>query len=434
MTPTFVLGGGVAGLTAALLLRDRDHAVHLLEAHGWLGGRAASFRDKQTGVWFDNGPHVMLGCYRAMRSLLRRIGSEGRFDAAPSLRLAYRTAAGRAARLRLLPVPAPLAFGPALMALPLGLGGRLRALRGLAAVLRHAPADWTLQQWLEHKGQRGAPTSFLWQPMSRAIMNAEPHEVSAELLLSTLREAFLGSAAAAAFWTPKEPWAEIMAPAAAALSQLGIEIRTGAQVRGFDCAAGAITGLRLGDGSTVAVPEDAQVVSAMPWHALARLLETPMPFAGLQPSPIVSAFFELDADVAPLPDDGPITCLVDGAPFHFLYRTPGAPLRHFALLSGGNREFDGMAVAAIEQAARVQLGRHYPSFDAQSRARVRIGKEAKATFVGAPAALPLQPRPGRLEPGPRNLWVCGDWTACGLPSTLEGAARSAEQMVAAFGG
>lgn len=432
MKPAFVLGGGVAGLAAAFGLCERGYRPILLEAHHWLGGRACSFRDKVTGAWFDNGPHVMLGCYAAMRALLRRIGSEDGFDRAPSLRLGYRAVGGGAAQLRLLRLPAPLAFAPALLRLPLGFGGRLRALRGLGAVLRPAPPQQTLQQWIERKHQRGTPTSYLWQPMSRAIMNAEPDAVAAELLLSTLREAFLGSAAAAAFWTPRLPWAQVFAPAAAALAQHGGTVRLSTPVRGLQCRDGVVAALQLGDDSMLAVPAGAPVVSALPWHALARLLPAPAPpFARLQGAPIVSAFVTLAEEVPPLPDDGPITCLVDGDPFHFVCRTPGAPARQFALLSGGNRAFDGMALAAMQQAARQQLQRHYPQFDAQCRAHVRISKEARATFVGAPAALALRPRPGPMPQGPRNLLLCGDWTDCGLPSTLEGAARSAAAMLAA---
>jgi hypothetical protein len=64
---------------------------------------------------------------------------------------------------------------------------------------------------------------------------------------------------------------------------------------------------------------------------------------------------------------------------------------------------------------------------------VRIRKEQRATFLAAPGTAARRPRPGRLPGGPTNLRLCGDWTATGLPATLEGAARSAEIMLREFG-
>jgi len=428
----FVLGGGVAGLCAAFGLRDRGLQVRLLEAHGWLGGRVCSFRDRRTGVLFDNGPHVLLGCYRAMRALLARLHSEHRFAVGNGLRVAYRCAGGRSARLRLPGLPVPLALPPALLLLPLGAGGRLRALWGLWSALRGAPPSWTLQQWIDRKGQRGAPAAFFWTPLCRAIMNVEPAAASAALFLRTLRAAFGGRAAAGALWAPVQPWGELVGAAAERqLQQEGIAVHKGARITGLVLDGGLVTALRLGDGTAITVTAADTVVSALPWHALAPLLDPPAPpFARLQPSPLVTIHFELAGGAVPPPDDGPLVVLVDGEPFHFLYRTPGAPPGRFALLAGGNRALDGLPVLEIERLARAQLVRYYPQFDSAVPAGTRVAKEARATFIAAPAALAARPRPGRLPGGPRNLLVCGDWTDCGLPATLEGAARSAELLLA----
>ncbi|MBK8097551.1 MAG: FAD-dependent oxidoreductase [Planctomycetes bacterium] len=428
----FVLGGGVAGLTAALGLRERGLQVTLLESHGWLGGRAFSFVDKATGERLDNGPHAMLGCYGAMRRLLRALGTEGQFARGRSLTVAYRTAAGRASRLRLWPLPVPVAMPWALAAVPLGSGGKLRAVRGLLGVLQGAPADETVASWLARRGQLGTPDAFFWRPLCRAIMNVEPAEASAQLFLATLREAFTGSAAGGAFWLPQRPWGEIVGDAAEReLPRRGIDVRLHARVEGLEVVGDRVVRIALADGG-LPVGADDVVVSAMPWQALGRLLGEP-PFASLSSSPIVSIWFRFAAPVAAVPDEGPMVALVDGDPFHFLFRRPGAPLTDFWLLAGGNRAFDGMRVDAIEQAARVQLARHYPGFATGVAAQVRVAKEARATFVPSPAALRLRPPPGRLVGGPANLLVAGDWTACGLPSTLEGAARSGEAVVGRVG-
>lgn len=427
----FVLGGGVAGIAAAFGLRDRGCSVTLLESRRWLGGRAFSSPDPVTGWQLDNGPHVMLGCYRAMRALLRRIGSEDAFQQDRRLVMTSRDTKGTVVRLALSGLPVPLAMPLALLRLPLPFGARLRALRGMVATLRAAPPSWSLAEWFARRGQEGAPDAWLWRPLCRAIMNVEPELASAADFLATLRIAFAGSAAAAAFWVPKRPWSECVGePALRALRAEGVDVRCGARVARLSSSSELVTAIELVGDQRIVVAAADLVVSALPWFALREVLPPGVPgVAHVASSPIVSAYFETAVDAPPLPDDGPVVALVDGDPFHFVLRTPGTDARRFALLSGGGRVFDGMAVEAIADLARTQVERHYAGWIGGRGATVRVRKEQHATFVAGPGTRAWRPAPGRVVGGPSNLRVCGDWTDTGLPATLEGAARSAERMV-----
>lgn len=426
-----VLGGGVAGLTAAFGLADRGHRVSLLESRPRCGGRAFSTPDKVLGRPIDNGFHVMLGCYRAMRGLCQRLGTERGFQQDERLEMRYRFAGGRGTSLSLSRLPVPLAMPWGVLRLGVGFGARLRALVGMGSVLLGAPASWTFAEWLRRRWQRGAPDDVLWRPLCRAVMNCEPEEASASQFLATLREAFLGSASSAAFWVPKQTWGELIGdPAPAALEAAGVSLRTGARVQQLEVRDGRVAAVVLVGGERLEVGVDDLVVSALPWFALTRALgaAAPAPFGALQSAPIVTAYFDV-ADGVPPPDEGPVVALVGAAPFHFVLRTPGDDPRRFALLSGGDRAFDGMSVDEIVAIARQQVAGYYDGVDVQ-RAVVRVRKEQHATFVPSPDSASLRPRPGRLVGGPENLLVCGDWTATGFPATLEGAARSGEALVA----
>jgi zeta-carotene desaturase len=420
-----VLGGGVAGIAAAFLLRDRGFAVALLEAHRWLGGRAFSlpargFRDAP-----DNGPHVMLGCYEHMRRLLRRLGTEDAFAVARTMRLLLRDPHGRESRLVLPPLPTPLAMPLALCRLR-GLAARERvaALRGMAAALRAPPGAQTLAQWIACHRQDGGPRRYLWEPLCRAILNAEPDVVAADLFVATLRRAFAGRAANAAIWLPKKPWSAIIdGPAQARLAAEGIELRTGARVASLDTDSGRIAGVTLDGGERIPVGSDDLVVSALPWHAIARLVPELAVAERIAASPLVSIWFEFDRDLTLPPD--PLVALVDGTPFHFMVRRPGAAPNAFALLAGGSHVAPD--VAAVEALARAQIARHFPECALPGAGRVRVAKEARATILAAPGI--ERPAPGRVC-GLANLRACGDWTATGLPSTLEGAAMSAHAALA----
>lgn len=430
-----VIGAGVAGLHAALLLADRGFEVALHEARPRLGGRAFTLPRERGGMECDNGPHVILGCYRDFRQLLRRIGSEHCFEFAPALHVAYRRADGRASALTLSRLPIPVAMPLALARTGMTLGARLRALRGMVGVLLGCAPDLTLQQWLDRSGQHGDPAALLWVPLCRALMNAEPAEVQARIFLRTLREAFRFGAAGGAIALPRTTWGEVLdGPAVAALGRAGVALHTGSRITGIEVRDGAVCNLRLADGSSTAVEAADLVVSAVPWHALAALDGlAPRTTPALASSPIVSVWFRMrSAADAPAPAED-LLALVDGDPFHFLVRRPGGDPRDFAVLAGGCRALDGMPVAGIRAAAEQQLVRHLPGFDPAAVAEAHVTKEAHATFVAAVGSESSRPRPGPMIDGPANLVVCGDWTDCGLPATLEGAARSARIALAAIG-
>jgi hypothetical protein len=215
----------------------------------------------------------------------------------------------------------------------------------------------------------------------------------------------------------------------------GVEVRFGARVTRLWIHSELVTTFELMDGErTVLAPEDL-VVSALPWFVLRDLLPHALPQLGeVASSPIVSAYFETAVGAPPLPDEGAVVALVDGDPFHFVLRTPGGDARRFALLSGGGRVFDGMAVEAIAELARSQIERHYAGWTGARGAVVRVRKEQHATFVAGPGARAWRPVPGRVAGAPLNLLVCGDWTDTGLPATLEGAVRSAEQLLRGLDG
>ncbi|MEZ6037986.1 MAG: hydroxysqualene dehydroxylase HpnE [Planctomycetota bacterium] len=432
----YVLGGGVAGLTAAFALADRGFAVELLESRPRLGGRAFSTDDKVTGQRLDNGAHVMLGCYTSTRRLLRRLGTEQHFQQDRRLELAYRSLVPtpRTLRLKLSRLPVPLAMPLALLGMDLSLGTRLRALRGMLTTVLGAPPDRSLAQWFDRRKQRGEPAAYLWEPLCRAVMNVEPEAAQAMDFLATLREAFSGKAAAAAFWIPLRPWGELFGdPAPQALAAAKVALHTGARVTGLEVHEHFVTAIHTGDGGRREIAPRDVVVSAMPWHALAGVLHERFrqPFAQLASAPIVTVYCALREGAKSPPDEGPVVALVDGAPFHFLLRRPGEPSGRFALLSGGDRSLDGSTVGDITARAAKQLRRYYPDADLDG-ATMRVRKEQHATFVAGPGSHKRRPEPGRLTPVAGNLWVCGDWTATGLPATLEGAARSGEEVVAAI--
>lgn len=423
-----VLGGGVAGITAAFLLRDRGFAVELHEAHRGLGGRAFTLPARPGEPPIDNGPHVILGCYDAFSRLLNRLGTARHFAPASRLSLAYRERDGRASSLRLLPGPVPLTFPLALLCTrALSMRDRLRAARGLIAATRVPVDGASLAQWLARHGQDGGPRRVLWDPLCRAIANAEAEEIDAALMLATLKRAFGGSGRRAAILIPDAPWSAILGePALASLRANGVGVEFASRIDAIEVDGGAVVALRVANGVRRAIARDDLVVSALPWHALARALPGVTAAAKLDGKPMLSVAFWCDHDPG-LPADL-LIALVDGEPFHFFCRRAGDPPDRFALISGGARGLDGIPTEAIVERALAQLVRAFPGARLASGVHARVSMESRATLWPRPGESALRPRPGPVD-GIGNFVLAGDWTATGLPSTLEGAALSAESAI-----
>ncbi|MDE2726339.1 MAG: hydroxysqualene dehydroxylase HpnE, partial [Gemmatimonadota bacterium] len=189
-----IIGGGFAGLAAAIRLCDAGYSVTLLERRQQLGGRTFSFTDPVTGDTVDNGQHLLMKCYRETLDFLERIGARDDVVFQSQFRIDFRHADGGAYTLRFpsfLPVPLNL------------LSGFLRfgavhwtdipPLRKIVAEL-HKDLDTglTVDAWLDHCGQKPRMRRAFWDPLCIAALNQRPQNASARYLQAVLREAFLG--------------------------------------------------------------------------------------------------------------------------------------------------------------------------------------------------------------------------------------------------
>lgn len=110
MATIAVVGGGAAGLTAALALRQKDHVVTLFEASDRVGGVMRSERSE--GFLADLGPNSMLAPPPMVQALLRDLDlTRERVDSPPAARRRYVVRDGR-------PLPMP-ASGTAFLTTPL---------------------------------------------------------------------------------------------------------------------------------------------------------------------------------------------------------------------------------------------------------------------------------------------------------------------------
>jgi squalene-associated FAD-dependent desaturase len=457
-----VVGGGLAGLSAALLAADAGAEVVLLEAKPRLGGLTTSF--SRGDMWVDTGQHVFLRCCTAYRSLLGRLGVTHLTTLQPRLDVPVLLATtGELARLRRtrIPWPAPLHLTPALLgyqALPVG--QRLRAALAAYRLGRLDPArpevDATsFGDWLARHGQGPAATEALWELLTVATVNAPAAEASLGLAAKVVRTGLLERADGGDIGWPDVPLQQLHGDAAtAALTEAGATVRTNTRVRsvtrtpgGWEVAvevsgAGRVPGHVNGGGDGgrgdggegdrgghgPVVRADAVVLAVPPPVAdmllPAGAVDYPAPFAELGASPIVNIHLVYDRRVL----DRQMLAVV-GSPIQWIFdRTassglggsrPGA--QYLALSQSAAQEWVDVPAAELTQMFDAHVRRVLPAAREAELVEAFVTRERTATFRQAPGSLALRPGAATALPG---LALAGAWTDTGWPATMEGAVRS----------
>ncbi|MDX6392723.1 MAG: hypothetical protein QOJ73_3786 [Streptosporangiaceae bacterium] len=242
-----VVGGGLAGITAAIALREAGARVTLLEARPRLGGATCSFT--RDGLVIDNGQHVFLGCCSAYRELLARLDMTGAVSLQDRFDVTVLSPGGRA-RLRRTRLPGPLHMGKALAGYSfLTPVERLRVTRAALAMMRLDPArpgldNERLGDWLAARGQGERARRVLWDLFTVSALNVAGDDASMSLAATVVKTALLGAKNAADIGVPAIPLGDLHGQAGAEfLQRLGADVRIGAKVAEITATSGG--GLRV---------------------------------------------------------------------------------------------------------------------------------------------------------------------------------------------
>ncbi|MEV5827728.1 hydroxysqualene dehydroxylase HpnE [Spirillospora sp. NPDC052242] len=417
-----IVGGGLAGISAAIALREAGVPVTLLEARPWLGGATHSFERGELSV--DNGQHVFLRCCTAYQGLLQRLGADHLVDVQDRFDVTVLRPGAAAARLTRSRLPGPLHLLPALAGYAhLTPGERLRAMRAAAALRRLDPEDERLDRiaagpWLASRGQGRWAREALWGLFITAALNAEVDDAALGLSTLVCRRALFGRADAADIGVPVVPLEELHGgPALRRIAEMGGTVRLKAKVEAVTADPKVVVdGVPIAaDAVIVAVPHDA-AAKVLPAEALPE----PLRWRELDSSPIVNVHVVYDRPVMGEPFAAAV-----GSPVQWIFdRTGVSGLRdgqYLAIsLSAADRWID-RPTAELRDRFVPELARLLP---AARDARVRelfVTRERRATFRQRPGSGAVRPAAATRAPG---LFLAGAWTDTGWPDTMEGAVRS----------
>jgi squalene-associated FAD-dependent desaturase len=440
-----VIGGGLAGITAAIALAEAGAAVTLLEARPRLGGATCSFT--RDGLTVDTGQHVFLGCCTAYRDLLGKLGMtehapvQDRFDVtvlAPG-------PTPRRGRLRRTALPGPLHMLPALGRYPfLSLTERTSVARPALAMRRVDPADPKVDEqrfgdWLAARGQNERARRALWDLFTVSALNIAGDDASLSLAAIVIKTGLLGKNNAADIGVPALPLGELHGDAGATLlTKLGAQVLINAKVSAIEPGADPAARFRVrlaraeDDAALPAEILADAVVLAVPHEAAARLIPpgalpeaTVAGWAGLGASPIVNVHVIYDRPVMDLPFaaavDSPVQWVFDRTRISGLDRSSPGGAQYLAISLSAADQYVDVPAAALREQFVPALAELFPAAREAQVTEFFVTRERRATFRQAPGTARLRPPPATNTPG---LVLAGAWTATGWPDTMEGAVRS----------
>lgn len=424
-----IVGGGLAGLSAAAALAGQALEVELFEARRRLGGRAASFDDLPSGQAIDHGQHVAMGACTALADLLRRAGLAGGLRR--YRRIHFIGPDGRGHTLAALPwLPAPLHLLAGLLRLRLvSLADRWHIARTVAHWARQSErllhSEQTAAKWLARQGASPQTIERFWAPLLTSALGEMLDRVAAHAGAFVCRHALLGSRWAHELYLPTCPLAELFDHRLGRwLEEKGVVLRRSRRVAVIEGAHGHASAMVLADGSRLAFHF---VVLAVPWWQASRLLAGALrarlpevdAASQLPAAPITAVHLWFDRPITPLAH----AALV-GRTTQWLFRPapPSDAGQHYCqVVISASHGLRGNPHSALVEHVCDELRQTFPQAQAARLLRSRVVTEPSAVFALHPGAEQLRPQQQTAVP---NLVLAGDWTATGWPSTMESAVRS----------
>jgi len=435
LRPLAVVGGGLAGMAAALALAERGHKVELFEQNQCLGGRVGSFRDALTGERIDRCMHVGLGCCTRLLEFIRRTGVEDRF--AKHRRLNFIGPAGEVCRFQPWPwLPAPLHLVPGLARLRyLGPRDRLGIARGMLRLGRLAPGRpsgaRTIAGWLRAEGQSEAAIDRFWSVLLVSALGETVQRAGLAMARKVVLDGFLRSRRGCELFLPKVPLGEIFdRPMNDRLRQLGVEVHLGTRARAIEISAGRCRAIVLSGGKRRRI---GGLVVAVPWRQISRLfsprqrplLSPDWKADRLEPAAITAVHLWFDRAITSLPH-----AVLVGRTSQWMFRPLAKPSptphggHYIQIVISASHRLAAQPRGRLVERVCDELASIWPAARQARLLHHRVVTEREAVFSVTPESDSFRPAPRIAVP---NIVLAGDWTDTGWPATMEGAIRSGRQ-------
>lgn len=425
-----VLGGGLAGIAAALRLAEHGHAVTLIETRRRLGGRATSFEQRDADQTVDNCQHVLLGCCTNLVDLYERLGVDHLIEWHDRLHFIDKSGAHDVLASDRLPAPLHLMrslwrFGTLSRSEKFAISRAMASLWRTGRAGRIALADLTFADWLHEHDQPERAIERFWSVILISALNQTPARSSAAHAMQVFQDGFLAHRKAYVMGVSSVPLVHLYDAAVEAIQRRGGQVRLGESIDTIDSDDDHVTGVRLSDGSHI---EADAYISALPFDRLDKVIDHALRGADdrlstlgrFTVSPILGIHLWFSRQVTALPHlifvDSPLQWAFNKG----VEEQTGHQYLH-GVISAAD-DWVGQPAETIVEMALAELAKYIPEVGVGAElVRSRVIKEKRATFSPSPGVDAIRPDAAGTV---GNLFLAGDWCATGWPATMEGAVRS----------
>ncbi|MBV6513457.1 MAG: Hydroxysqualene dehydroxylase [Ignavibacteriaceae bacterium] len=414
MKKVVIIGGGIAGLSAAVHLLRKGIQPLLLESTKKAGGRTTSFFDPDFNSYLDNGQHILMGCYKETLSLFSQVEIKSNFILNESLHIDYSD--GERYTLK-----APRYFYPLNLAIalfrykPLSFNESLAALFFMMRVLANIssrPSGKNVVVWLKENGQNDNLIKYLWTPLIIGAMNTSVEKADAGIFCKIVKEIFFSGKFSSTIILPKSDLQTSL------VQTLEAKITSEGGVINYSSQAVRINKKDYGFSVLLKNGEEISaeaVVIAVPRHALNKIaLPENLVIdqqSDLTYSNILSVHIKSDSILFNEPFIG-----LHNSPVHWVFHKE----EFVSVVISDADAYKDLSDQEILTLIIPELLRNNV-LGSEKLTAYRIIKEKRATFVPDIHSSKLR-LPARTNQ--KGIYLAGDWTDTGLPATIEGAALS----------
>lgn len=429
MTKTVsIIGGGLAGISAAVYLRESGFNVNLFESTSKIGGRVFSYLDSETGLTLDNGQHILAGWYENTFELLEKMNKTPNLHMSQNLHVFFKEKNGTELEFFAKGDEPFLSIAKGFMNYPpLTYKDKFKLLRLREMIeidfcdrLKGKKLSWLL----DYLKQTDNLKKYFWEPFTYAVFNAPPDYVDAEMFYNVLIKAF-EYPTAFSLVIPDESLSELFSVPFVKYSEGKVGVNLSSKVELIDIKDNQVKGLKMENGDYITSD---YYVSAVPFNNFERLFDSESfnqyfgNFTELKPSSILSVFLVPEE----MPDEFRnkyyfgMVGIIDGFSQWVFFKD-----KYISVIISAPEytvsEFEGMTKEVVCEMVEKEIRNCFPEFKNIKFKKIKYFREKRATFL--PETNNPDSRIDSVCPV-NNLFIAGDWTNTGLPATIEGAVTS----------
>jgi squalene-associated FAD-dependent desaturase len=411
-----VIGGGLAGLSAAVYLTDNNHSVTIFESSATLGGRAKQINTTSELPHLDYGQHVLSSAYKYMFKFADKIGSRQKFKIPERLDVTFMNhTTSSKLKTGYLPYPFNLLLG--LMNFSLISGEERRALIKFLFFIKNSDESFYTSKSLceffaKHNQTENLIKSF-WNKVVISIFNTKTEDVDPQMFVFTMRKLFFEKKDNFIVFAPKLTLDELLiSPAIDYLESKNAAVKLKEKVTSFNIESNRVKKIVTDKGEysdfdfVISATQPYQLINILPESELTAKL------SGFKYSPIITAFIKIDK---PFLKDK-MTALIDSE-IDWIFNFD----KYISVVISANEKIADFDKNSLKNVIISELNSFFPVFSSKNVLDFVLINEKKSTIMSDNLINRLR---DNIYSPYTNLIFAGDWTNTGLPATIESAILS----------